>query len=267
MTEKLAGHRLILIPGQKKSGTTTLYEALAASFPNTVDVPKESSILTLSPRRLARRLSQEKGPATLIDATTTYFRNGAFPETMLRNMSAFDQVQVLLMLRPEAERLPSHYRHACNFDGWTGDFERFLVSPDYLDHADLTGMHGALRDAGIDDIRIVPFAHLDDAQNLRALIHDLFGISGVVRKAAANEFGSRKVISGSIEAMIARPEFQVLLRPLLPASLRQWSKRMLFRDPDWIPIPDLETERVRDMLARIERTNAALAKTADDLLS
>lgn len=253
--------RLILIPGQKKSGTTSLYEALLAACPDPIDVPKESGILALQPERLRGRLAQDTSATTLIDATTTYFRNGTFPTYVLRNIAAFDQVQVLLMWRPEAQRLPSHYRHARNFDGWTSDFQSFLNSSDYLDHANLTAMHDGLLGAGVTDIRIVPFAHLADAAALQALTHDLFStaVPAPALAAAANSFGSRSVIPRPIEALVARPEFQVILRPLVPQGLRQWLKRRLSRAPGPVEMPGLDTPAVRETIARLDAVNSALA--------
>ena len=255
-------HRLILIPGQKKAGTTSLYEALAAACPDAFEVPKESGILAFQPERLRRRLARNTSAATLIDATTTYFRDGNFSDYVLRNITAFDQVHVLLMWRPEAQRLPSHYRHACNFDGWTRDFQSFLTSSDYHDHANLTAMHGALRGAGVTDIRIVPFAHLTDAAALQALTHDLFGTTfrASTLAAAANSFGSRSVIPRPIEALVARPEFQVILRPLLPQRLRHCVKWLLSRAPGPVEMLDLDTPVVRETIAQLDAVNSALAK-------
>ncbi|MCT4556807.1 MAG: hypothetical protein N4A61_01995 [Pelagimonas sp.] len=259
MSDTQIKHRLILIPGQKKSGTTSLHSALAQVCGSVMDVPKESGILALKPSVLEARLARETTPTLLLDATTTYFRQGAFPKHMAENVARFDQVTVLLMVRPEQARLSSHYRHAINFDGWSGSSSAFLESHDYLDHADLGAMVQGLRDMGLNDIRMIEFGMLKDPDALRSLAGDLLGEPvGPIALETANSFGSREVIPGPIEALVAKPVFQVILRPLMPQGLRRWVKGLLGRKPAQVATDDLSQPEVQALVARIDASNARL---------
>lgn len=255
-----AGRRLVWIPGQKKSGTTTLHTALASACPDMVDIPKESGVLALGPAAFKALFAKEGDEFTLIDATTTYFKDGAFPENLRQNIAYFEEVQVLLMHRPEGVRLSSHYRHALNFDGVSDPLDQFLTSGAYLDHADLTAMYEALKALGVLRVRMVDFAELTEPAELRTLVEETLGyaVPEGLEAGSENAFGSREVIPGPLEALVSRPEFQIILRPLLPSGLRAWVKKLVSKSPVKVAAPDLDAAHVRTKILEIDAQNAAL---------
>lgn len=257
----------ILIPGQKKAGTTTLYNHLADHLPHRASVPKESSVLDSAPwlfalYGLARRF---KG-RVLLDATTTYFKGGEFSPAFRRNLTRFNRVSAVIIHRREVDRMTSHFRHSAAFDGWTGTPAAFLESAEYIDNAYINPKVMALRELGVTDIHIVPFEVLNDPARLRMLMATVLGqeigplLGG---KLVENRFGKRALVPRPVEQLVATPLFQAAIRPLIPSTLRGWIKTLLARSPEAASAtraaPDIRlTEAMAARLEGIEAENRTL---------
>lgn len=248
--------RAILVMGQKKGGTTSLYSAIQSSGLPIWDIPKESGILNSSATTFG--FAARKGVGrVLLDGTTTYFSERSFSEAFRSNVAAFDHVTVLLTVRPEEVRMVSHYQHSLNFDGWRGSLTEFASSAEYLAHAELSQLIDALAALGISDIRWISFEDLSDPTRQQTAVQSLTGVDALSSAGSAqNQFGSRPVLPGWVQAIVAAPIFQVILRPLVPTALRQRIKRMMGRGAVPVSADPAEIQSVADIARRIDRENA-----------
>ena len=222
----MAERRAILILGQKKAGTTSLYSVIEATGLPFIDIPKESGVM--NSRALLQKTLAEKPDAILLDATTTYFEKGRFSDDFIANLGAFGQVSVLYICRPESERMASHYRHSLNHDGWSGDATTFAGSGEYLNHARLSVPIAALQELGVSDITIVPFSLLGDPDRLQPVIGRIVGREPDMDKVSAqNRFGSLLVMPRPVQKFIGSSFFQLRLRKLIPNGLRERIKAAL----------------------------------------
>ncbi|MGK7659763.1 MULTISPECIES: hypothetical protein [unclassified Marinovum] len=254
----MSERRAILVLGQKKAGTTSLHAVIAATDLPLLDLPKESGIMA-SPGLLRRALKKGSAEAVLLDATTTYFDAGSYPPEFSESLALFDRVTALYICRPETERLVSHFRHACNHDGWVGPVAEFVASSDYLHHAMLVPAVEAMRALGVDDIHVLPFDLLNTPGPLVETIARIVGrrpdLSQVVEE---NSFGSLMVMPGPVQGFLGTSLFQLLLRPLFPASLRQLIKRLIGTQARAVSMEGLDSAAVQELVARIDAENEAL---------
>jgi len=247
--------KAILILGQKKAGTTALYEAIASALPDRVDVPKESGILNSATALFATYQAAGKFRGkTLLDATTTYFEGGAFSGQFEQNLRHFDDVTVVITYRDEAARLRSHYRHSVNFDGWHGDAAAFVKDRSYLDHAELGPLLAAVEQLGVAAIHAIPSAHLETAEAVSPLVAELTGRELEVM-AEANRFGARPVIPQGVQRVVAHPLVQVALRPLVPNGLRQRIKTSLGRPAEDVAETCFQDPAIGEAAMRIDAAN------------
>ena len=215
----------ILILGQKKAGTTTLYNLIASSIPNKLPVPKESSVFELSPRlfRLILRLPFFRRK-TVLDATTGYYRDGKFSRRFVTNLTHMENRRVILIVRDERDRVISHFRHSRALDGVEAEMSEFLASSEYLDHACLDGKLSALAEIGVTAVDILPFDALNDPVRVSEMLREILGddaqsLPDEVRED--NKFGSRSSLPRGVDRVVASPVFQTILRPLIPSGIRK----------------------------------------------
>lgn len=250
--------RAILVLGQKKAGTTSLYAVIAATGLPLIDVPKESGILA-NPKMLEHVLRKVPPKAVLLDATTTYFDRGTFPLRLAEALAEFDRVTALFICRRERDRLPSHYRHACNFDGWSGPLEDFVQSGSYLHHARIGPAIAALHGLGVTDVHVLPFDILNAPESVTREIERIVGARPDLSEVEAeNSFGAMLVVSRPMRWFLRTHFFQIVLKSLLPEGFRQRLKYIFGREARNVEIEGLEAAPIAGVIDRIDAENAAL---------
>jgi hypothetical protein len=254
-------HHAILILGQKKAGTTSLYAAIAATGLPVIDIPKESGVMN-APALLRRTLRQAEPEAILLDATTTYFESGAFSPEFIQSLVQFDSVTVLFICREETDRLASHFRHSLNHDGWRGPASKFVGSGDYLHHARLSPVVSAVKELGIDDIHVLPFSLLKDPEGLVQVVGMIVGKKPDMENVAAeNTFGSLQVMPRPVQKFLATPFFQLVLRPLIPSKLRTSMKQVIGSKNVDVEMTELDQPQIQAIAEGIMTENTKLLKT------
>ena len=254
----MAERRAILILGQKKAGTTSLHSVIEATGLPFIDIPKESGVMNSIPL-LEKTLAEAPADAIFLDATTTYFERGRFSKDFAANLARFDHVAVLYICRSEEQRMPSHYRHSLNHDGWGGDAQTFARSEEYLNHARLSQPVAALRDMGIADIRVLPFDLLGEPDRLQSTVAGILGRKPDMKSLAAkNQFGSLLVMPRSIQRFIGSSFFQLRLRKLIPTWLRERLKNMIGANAREVDTSGFEDPVCIAAARRIDAENAPL---------
>lgn len=254
----MAERRAILILGQKKAGTTSLYSAIATTGLPLVDIPKESGVMD-SPAMLGRVIERAPEGAVLLDATTTYFASGRFSDAFIANLGEFARITAIFICRAEETRLYSHFRHSSNYDGWKGSLDAFVASREYLNHARLGPPIEALRQVDIAEIHVLPFALLQDEQGLADAIETIVGVRPDLSQVAVeNRFGSMLVMPGRVQGFLNSPLFQTVLRPLMPSGLRAMLKNAIGRSAREVDAESADDASIQEITTQIDGENAIL---------
>lgn len=261
-----------LIIGGMKCGSTTLYRDLmtnpAVFFP--IDKEPETltdpAVLTDAGRAAyAELFSSARDDQICGEASTAYTKRPTFEGVAERARELLGPgLRVIYVVRNPVDRIASHHHHQLSIGAMPESLDDALEShPELLDYSRYAMQARPWIDAlGPEHVRLVRFE--DYTRDRAGTVADLSAFLGINPRPdlvqadrVYNKSAGKPVLTGPWRAVQGNPVYQRVIRPLLPADLKDRLRRTV--------LPKSSHKRVPPTDEQVARINEQLAADLADL--